>query len=133
MKKALILMLFIATTSVSFSQQTSSATALTKQDYLKKSKTQKAIGWSLLGAGAITWLAGLNKYMDQNDGVEGGGETAMVLGTAMSIGGVVFVILGAKNKKKALSLSLNQQKLPYLQKSGIAHQKIPALSVQLSL
>jgi hypothetical protein len=115
----------------SFSQPANSAKALTKQDFLKKSKTQKIIGWCLLGAGSIIWTAGISQAANgSND--DDGGNTALAVGTAMGIGGVTFLILGGINKKKAMSLSLQQQHLPYLQKNSIVHQKIPALSVRLN-
>jgi predicted ribosomally synthesized peptide with SipW-like signal peptide len=131
MRKVVLLLLLIATTSASFSQQTTSNPSITKDVYLKKSKTQKTIGWSLLSAGAVTWMVGISQAANgSND--DDGGNTALAVGTAMGIGGVTFLILGGINKKKAMSLSLQQQDVPYLQKNSIVHQKIPALSMRLN-
>jgi hypothetical protein len=131
MRKVVFLLLLIVTASISFSQQPTSKPALTKDVYLKKSKTQKIIGWCLLGAGSIIWTAGISQAANgSND--DDGGDTALGIGTAMGIGGVTFLILGGINKKKAMSLSFQQQHVPYLQKNSLVHQKIPALSMRLN-
>lgn len=54
MVKGLCLVIMLAISAASFSQQTTNPSpVLTKQDYLQKSKTQKTVGWILLGGGVV--------------------------------------------------------------------------------
>ncbi len=64
MKKLFVVLALMIFSSSVFCQQT-------KQDLLKKSKNQKTIAFVLAGGGSIAWLAGLNKYMNQEDNKDG--------------------------------------------------------------
>jgi hypothetical protein len=57
MKKIIVFALLLILSTVSFSQQTEPKAPLTRADYLKKSKTQKIVGFVFLGAGAITFIS----------------------------------------------------------------------------
>ena len=135
MKRILFLPLLLLGSTITFSQQTPAPTTPSpaKQDYLKKSRTQKVIAFCLLGGGIITWLAGASKNMNQNDNVDGGGETAMVIGGVAAASSIPLFIMASKNKKKAMSLTLNRQVIPQLQQANYVHQILPSLNVKLNL
>jgi hypothetical protein len=129
-KLALLLFLFIVSASA---QQTTSAPNLTKSDYLKKSKNQKTIAFVLAGGGSIAWLAGLGKYMNQDDNIDGGGETAMIIGGTAALASIPLFIISSKNKKKAMSMSFKNQRIPRLQNNGFAYRAIPSFNIKISL
>lgn len=114
-----------------FSQQTNPSPALTKQDYLKKSKNQKIVAFSLAGGGIVVWLAGVSKYMDQDDNVDGGGEAAMVIGGVSPLASIPFFIASSKNKKKAMRISFKIQTVPHFQNSSFVYRRIPSLALKI--
>jgi hypothetical protein len=127
----IFLLLIIATTTLS--QQTSPSPTLTKQDYLKKSKHQKIAAFCLAGGGAVLWLAGASKYMNQEDNVDGGGEGAMVIGGLAGLASIPFFILSSKNKKKAMSLSFKKETIPLIQKSSFVYRSVPSVNISFRL
>ena len=132
MKRSVVLSLLLCFSLMTFSQQNMEPTiSHSKEDYLKKSKTQRIIAFSLLGGGAITWLAGASKNMNQNDNIDGGGETAMVVGVIAVVTSIPFFIMASKNKKKAkmaTSISLINQRIYFRQNRSYA--AVPSLSVK---
>jgi hypothetical protein len=56
MKKVIISMIFLIFSATSFCQEKQPSQSSTQDEYLKKSKTQKIVGFVLLGAGAITLI-----------------------------------------------------------------------------
>jgi len=125
MKQALIVFLLIAFSVSSFSQ--------TKTDYLKKSKTQKLVAFTLLGGGSITWLAGFSKNMNQNDNKDGGGGAAMIIGGVAALSSIPLFIVASKNKKKAMSLSFKNEMAPQLLNGSIVNKPVPSLTIKLHL
>jgi hypothetical protein len=126
MKRLFTIMLSLIFCSAVFGQQT-------KADYLKKSKSQKTFAFVLAGGGSIAWLAGLNKYMDQGDNKDGGGEAAMIIGGTAALASIPLFIISSKNKKKAMSMSFKNQMIPQLQNSGFVYRTIPSLNIKISL
>lgn len=105
-----------------------SQTALTKEDYLKKSKNQKTAAWIMLGAGAGC-LA-----------IAAPGEVSFDVLPALVIGGgglivgsIPLFIASRKNQKKAMSMSFRFQQIQLPQGSGFAEKKIPSLNLKLHL
>ena len=117
----------------SFSQQTNPSQPLTRADYLKKSKNQRTIAFVLAGGGSIAWLAGVSKYMNQDDNVDGGGEAAMIIGGTAALTSIPFFIISSKNKKKAVSISFKNQRGLKLQNRGIVYQAIPSVNFKINL
>ena len=133
MKKIILsCMLLMLATSV-FSQQTSSSPVLTKQDYREKSKHQKITAFCLAGGGIVVWLAGASKYMNQNDNIDGGGEVAMAIGSIAAVASIPMFIIASKNKRKAASLSINNEKIQTFQKGSFTDKFIPAVRFTISL
>ena len=133
MKKAIFIFIFSALVFSSFSQPGNSSAALTKQDYLKKSKNQKITAWVLLGGGTITWLAGASKNMNQNDNVDGGGEVAMIVGGLAALSSIPFFIIASKNKKKAAAISFRMEKVQAVLQQNLVYHLYPALSLNIAL
>ena len=133
MKKIIVLVIFSALAISAFSQQSKLSATLTKQDYLKKRKTQTTIAWVLLGGGTIAWLAGVSKYMNQNDNKDGGGEAAMVIGGVAGLSSIPFFIMASKNKKRAASVSFKMEQSPYLKVTKTGYAYFPAVSYRLNL
>ena len=97
---------------------------ISKDYYLKKSKTQKTVGWILLGTGAGIAAYGLITLNDYTDNANFG--TANYTGALIAIGGGViaassipFFISSAKNKRKAATISFTSQKILWYQKNNM--------------
>ena len=133
MKKITVFISMLLIAASTFCQQTNPAPALTKQDYLKKSKTQKFVAAGLLVGGFITGLVGVNKNMNQEDNIDGGGETAMVIGGLACLASIPVFIIASKNKKKAMSMSFYNQPLPQMQKNSLVYRAIPSIKLKISL
>ena len=145
MKKAFILVSMLIVAASTFCQQPNPAPALTKQDYLQKSKNQKKTAWIMLGGGAALVLTGVliprgehtgwnpisgDEY--ENDGISAAfGLTGMV---AM-LGSIPFFISSGKNKRKAMSSSvvLKMERLVEIQQYSTINQIYPAVGIQINL
>ena len=136
MKKAIFLFIFSTLAFSSFSQPGSPSPALTKQDYLQKSKKQKTTAWILLAGGATVGFIGLTQFnFAGSDGeVNNGAATVMFLtGTAAVITSIPFFSAAKKNKKKAASISFKMDRVPVLQSKSQTAIKYPALSFRLPI
>ena len=130
MKKITIWIMLLILSATSFCQQTQPSTPLTREDYLKKSKTQKIVGFIFLGAGAISFIS-----------VSGGNTDFNTLGTVVVLGGVLTLasiplfIASGRNKRKArnASVSFNFDKIKSFQQTQLSFQNIPTLSLKLNL
>lgn len=75
------------------------------QSYLKKSRTHKIIGFSLLGAGFAATIGGIlidESYLNSsNDIYYPVGAAIAVIGVSMMATSIPFFIIGAKNKGRA--------------------------------
>ncbi|MEO8109149.1 MAG: hypothetical protein ABI594_03910 [Ginsengibacter sp.] len=131
MKKITVCSMLLIFAASSFCQQIQkSSTLLTREEYLKKSRTQKTVGFVLLGAGAVALLS-----------VSGGNTDFGTLGTVVVAGGVSilasipFFIASGKNKRKAnnASLAFKFEKSQTIQSTEIGFHSFPALSLTLNL
>jgi hypothetical protein len=103
---------------------------LTREEYIKKSKTQKIVGFVFLGSGAIALLS-----------VSAGNTDFNTLGNVVAIGGlstlasIPLFIASAKNKRKAknATLSFNFEKIKPLQQTQLSVQSLSAISIKLYL
>jgi energy-converting hydrogenase Eha subunit H len=156
MKKIIPFFLLLILSASSFSQQTNPAPALTKQDYLEKSKKQKTGAWLLLSGGFVMSTIGAGLAIDDAaDETSGALVTLLSLGlvepvsddkdnTAVAnvlfftglagmIGSIPLFKAAEKSKRKGMSLSFSNQKIPSLQKSSFVYNSIPSLKLKINL
>ena len=114
---------------------------LTKQEYLKKSKSQKTAGRILLGGGGILIGAGLltnlsnglgNLFVEESQ-KNSSGDIFTVLGVISIAGSIPLLISAGKNKRKALSLSVKNQPSQVLQNNWLYTKMTPSLTLKIDL
>ena len=114
---------------------------LTKQEYLKKSKSQKTAGRILLGGGGILIGAGLltnlsnglgNLFVEESQ-KNSSGDIFTVLGVISIAGSIPLLISAGKNKRKALSFSVKNQPSQVLQNNRLYSKIIPSLTFKINL
>ncbi len=146
-KLFLSIVLLLVLNSGSFCQQTMPSLTLTKQDYLKKSKSQNTAAWIVLGGGVVLTSVGMAiglfkatealvglLYLQQpkssNDG-----EVLFYSGLAAIAGSIPLFIASSKNKKKAntVSASFKMESRPTFQQGAIVRTAYPSLSLKLNL
>lgn len=135
-----VTMLIVAIST--FSQQTNPSPSLTKEDYMQKSKKQKTAAWVLLGGGATFVLTGMlipkgdlvhegwfgNSY--KNDGIKG---VFQLTGILSMIGSIPLFTASGKNKKRAMSISFQNETIPQIQKNSFVYRTVPSLKLTLNL
>jgi len=130
MKKITICTMLLIITVTTFCQQTEPRAPLTREDYLKKSKSQKIAGFIFLGAGAIIFasLSGGNTDFDTLGAL-------VVLGGISTLASIPLFIASGRNKRKArdASASLNFEKIQTIQQVGMSFHSSPAISIKLNL
>jgi len=141
MKKILTFCLLLSIAITTFSQaDTVIPNRSIKTDYLKKSKNQKTIAWVLLGSGTTMMVTGLIIARNAPDDpfTPGGkdfnnGVALFVIGGLVNLASILFFIAGARNKRKALSISLKNDLVPKMQQGILVHATTPTLSLVLKL
>ncbi|MEP7143160.1 MAG: hypothetical protein ABI707_09835 [Ferruginibacter sp.] len=138
MKKAILLLVCIGTTFCSFAQQMPAETskpALTKEDYLKRSKTLWKVAIIMVSAGGAMVITGIALAANNNN--YGDNETvAGVLffgGCAVMLSSLGFSIPAHINKKKALSVSFKNEPASVLQRSAVFYKSVPSVSLKIAL
>ena len=142
MKKIILFLAFFSMLTKGFSQQVEEPKMeLTKQEYLKKSKSQKTAGRILLGGGGILIGAGLltnlsnglgNLFVEESQ-KNSSGDIFTVLGVISIAGSIPLLISAGKNKRKALSLSVKNQPSQVLQNNRLYSKIIPSLTFKINL
>ena len=141
MKKLVVIIATFLLFFETFSQQSNPAPALTKQDYLIKSKKQKTSAWGLLGIGTAMLVAGTaiaaHEYGDawnegEGEGLEAAGVVA-AMGVAAMIGSIPLFIASSRNKSKAMSVSLKNEQFQSLKNSSLVYRPMPAVSLKINL
>jgi len=135
--------MLLALSVASFSQQNDPAPTLTKQDYLKKSKTQKKTAWILLGGGAALTITGaaipnevtdygnpLNPYDDK---YSNNWSILIGVGALAMLGSIPFFIASGKNKRKAMNVSFKNELAPQVIESGFVYRTVPSLNLKINL
>ena len=138
MKGTAILCLLLFLHFLGRSQQANPNGPLPKTDYLQKSKKQKTAAWILLGGGATVGFIGLASInlagTDDPDGVNNTpGTILFATGLASMIASIPMFSAAKKNKRKAMSVSLKNQFLPYLQNTSIVCAAIPSVHIKITL
>ena len=122
------------------SQQTDSTQVpqLTKEQLLRRSKTQKIIGWAIVGTGALvaafTGFFLLRYGSSYKDEYERGTFGLVFAGSALyTFIGTRLIHAGNQNKQKALSLSFINNKVQVPSLTKLSYRLQPAVSLRLSL
>src|SRR5262245_53047878 len=138
MKGTCILCLLLFLYLIGMSQQTTPTESLSKTDYLQKSKKQKTAAWIMLGGGTVIGLIGLASInvagTDDPDGVNNTpGTILFATGLASVIASIPMFSASKKNKRKAMSVSLKNQFLPYLQTTSMVYTVVPSVQIKIKL
>lgn len=110
-----------------------------KNNYLQKSKNQKTVAWVLLGTGAVIDIIGIATYPGGvllSPSEKQREKTAIWLiaaGSATMLASIPFFVSAHKNKKKALSVTINTQQFRQLNKSKLYAVNYPALTLKVRL
>ena len=133
--------LLLVLSNISYSQQVSPAPQLTKQDYLKKSKSQKTIAWILAGTGVTSVIISI-ATIDGTEifsSIEGNNKPInrfgilIFGGCIVSLSSIPFFISSGKNKRKAMSLSLKMEQVPQLQIASLVNKPNPSVILKIRL
>jgi ABC-type enterochelin transport system permease subunit len=141
MRKIIFLSFLLIASVTAFSQQIKTSPVLTKQDYLKKSKTQKTIAWILAGTGvgfvtAAIATASVNDVVNAIVGDDSGLNTSaifLVIGGITTVSSVPLFIASGRNKKKGMSLSFKNEIAPQLRENSFVNRYIPSFSLKINL
>ena len=149
MKKITIFFVLLAVSAATFSQQTNPAPTLTKQNYLKKSKSQKTIAWILLGTGTAMMVTGSviwNNAAEENVNnaydpfsaalapyATTDGTVLTAAGLIVAAGSIPLFIIAGKNKRRAASVSFKNQFVPQINNSGYVNRTIPSVNLKINL
>jgi len=141
MKKVILNLLLLIFVTHAFCQSTNQA--ISKDYYLKKSKTQKTIAWVMLSVGAATSITGLiieesevnkdpvNYFLDDKTG--GAGTVMIITGGGIALGSIPLFIISSKNKNKAAEISFINQRMLVPQQNSFAYKLQPAVSLKINL
>lgn len=127
-----------------FCQQNQTTPSSVKQDYLAKSKRQKTAAWLLVAGGValVTVGAVIDPgdpefnilclcYTGSNDDTKG---LIIASGIGALGGSIPLFLASARNKRKAISMSVNVQKVPQLLQDGkLKSRSFPSLSLNIGL
>lgn len=134
MKSIIICLLLAIVANSAYSQQTTPAKPLTKQDYLKKSKNQKTAAWLFLVGGGTAIALGARDVDPVLSNAEETRSTALVVTGIAALGvSTTLFIISANNKRKAQMMSFKMEKAPVIQQGGFAYRSYPAVSLRLKL
>jgi len=133
----------------SFSQQIDPAPALTKQDYMEKSRKQKTAAWVLLGGGAALIITGTilsanevekdyqndpnNPFAPLTEADFDGPEWVFTTGIFAGLGSIPLFIASSRNRRKAMTLSLKNEQFQSLKNSSLVYRPMPAVSLKVKL
>ena len=143
MKKIAVLILMLVIYTSGFNQQTNIKSSLTKTDYLKKSKKQKATAWVLLGTGALLDIVSAiaapkhasSFYYDPGtqSSSSNTGAILIVAGTATMLGSIPLFIAASSNRNKAVSLSFKNEIVPQFKNYSSVHTAVPSISIKIGI
>ena len=147
MKTIITCIIMLTVSLVSYSQQTEPSAVLTNQDYLQKSKNQKAAAVTLAAGGGVlilfgipSWGSGFSDGLDFSNPDPEAGTAEMKSATAFFIAGGVLIlgsvplfIASAKNKLRSMNLSFKNERAALVQKGSLVNRTIPTLTLKINL
>ncbi|HEV8081349.1 MAG TPA: hypothetical protein VGP43_11585 [Chitinophagaceae bacterium] len=136
MKKIITYALFFFMVTSCFSQQTNLSQSLNRQEYLKKSKTQKTAAWILLASGTTLIGIGLSNALGEQSSFDHAitGIGTAGVGVLSIIGSIPLFIASGRNRKKAMNVSvfLEMQHNPFQTGTILRFPSYPAFSIKLN-
>ncbi|ULQ54733.1 hypothetical protein [Flavihumibacter fluvii] len=134
----------LAAASFSYSFQASmnlgnfSDSSTLKAEYLQKSKSQKTVGWVLLGTGVAVGIAGVivfnqSDWLFEGDSQTDTGGILFLVGTCTALGSIPLFISSRNNAKKAAAISFKNQELYLPKGSNFLVKSQPAVSLKIKL
>jgi len=136
MKKNLFALLLLFFVLQTFSQSGKGHT-LSKDYYLQKSKKQKTIAWILFGGGTAMVVGGAIAFSHNWDY---GSNSATDISGFVMLGGIVadivsipFFVRAHKNKERAASVAITNQKILWYQKNSVGFVMQPAVTIRIGL
>ena len=147
MKKIIIYSLLLIFSTATYTQQTYGVSPpLTKTDYLKKGKNQKTAAWLLLGGGATVSLIGIAVEANSANNAlidlftlqptitsSSSGGVLLITGGVAMLGSIPLFIASSRNKRKAMSISFKNEKVPQFMNGSIVNRPVPSLSLKINL
>src|SRR5258705_8651639 len=134
MKKIVTCIALLIVANSIYSQQNNPSPALTKKDYLQKSKNQKMAAWLFTGGGMVITGLGISDGGDNTGKSESSRKTVLIVtGLAAVAVGITLFITATENKKRAESLSFRMENAPLIQQGSFVNHSYPALSFRLNL
>lgn len=135
MRKVILSGLLLLLAASFYGQPTTPAPASPKEEYLRKSSSQKAGAWLLIGAGlvitAITAQNATSNIMEPTD------NTGLYLAGAGVCGSAVLFAAAARNKRKAraaaITPALQMDRVPAPAATGMSIRNYPALGLTVQL
>lgn len=135
MKKVFLSLVIIFLSFSVSSQQTEPKQQLTKQEYLKKSKSQKTAAWILLGTGTAMTMGASIWVANNLFGPDQGESVLLLAGLGAMAGSIPLFIASGKNKRKAnaigVAFNLKIEKYVVLQNQMLDNNNYPALSLKI--
>lgn len=119
MKKAIFSFTLLLLFTQAFSQDTK-LSVLTREDHLRKSKSQKTGAWILLGTGIVSLAGAAATYeftinLTGDPAYDGGDNIGSTILSILSAGAfassITLLIASGRNRKKAADLSLHQERI----------------------
>ena len=141
---AFLLVLFCLSKSTTAQElKSNSSNLVTKETLLLKSKKQKKAakillitgGSVILLSGAVAVAEGLMfvaTYGSNEDNIGAAFAAVFTVGLLSCAASIPFYIAAGHNKRKAASISFQQQKAPFLQNNSIAGKMVPAVSIKIN-
>ena len=134
MKKIILSLTLLLFLVKSFSQ----TPALTKDEYLQKSKNQKTTAWVLLAGGTTMAVVGAIIGGKDDPGTLYGpsfntGMWLFVPGVVADLVSIPFFISSAKNRGRAETISFNNQKILFPQQHTFVLKTQPTLILKIGL
>lgn len=141
MKKVIICGMLLIVTCTTYCQLINPAPTLTKEDYYKKSYSQKTMGKIFLGAGGLIAGIGLGITLNNVGGIfdpasppknEKLADILGYSGLGIMAASIPFFISSSKNKKKARSMSYTINPAIQIKKGSMVNTAIPSLSLKIN-
>jgi hypothetical protein len=136
MRRLTIVVLLLAISFGSYSQQITAPGSNVQTDYRQKSKHQKTTGWVLLGGGTLLATIGIlsnaHEVYDPNsfDRKYSTKGTPLIIAGLAAIGASIpLFIMSSHNKHKAASLALRTEALPHSHETSMVYHRILKISL----